>query len=148
MKTIRPLADFEIKDWAKKVRLHNFKGVFMRDELPAVLKEGCYIINLDHSSRAGTHWVALRVEAGHSLYCDSYGLPPPEEVQKAVQQRQYPIIYSVRQIQALNSVMCGYICLYFLHQLQQGRDLEEVCKDFGNSTRENDHFIKKTFQLV
>ena len=33
-----------------------FNGVFSRNNLPK-LKNGAYVINLDHSKNTGTHWI-------------------------------------------------------------------------------------------
>ena len=43
-------------DYFKGVK--GFNGVFSRNNLPN-LKDGSYIINLDHSENTGTHWVVI-----------------------------------------------------------------------------------------
>ena len=43
----------------KKLKVKNFRGVFMKDELPKnVHKVECDIINLEDSSKEGSHWTA------------------------------------------------------------------------------------------
>jgi len=55
----KPLSNFEIEDAVKKIGLKNFCGVFLRDSLPNKPKRNeCAIMNLDDTSRGGTHWVA------------------------------------------------------------------------------------------
>lgn len=40
-------------------QLPNFRGIFMRDDLPLkIRKNECGIVNLDISSGPGTHWTA------------------------------------------------------------------------------------------
>ena len=51
-----PLTNFEIMDYFKDVK--GFNGVFSRNNLPK-LKNGAYVINLDHSKNTGTHWIGL-----------------------------------------------------------------------------------------
>ena len=58
----------------------------MRDSLPDQIKDNEYgVVNLDSFKGPGTHWVAY----GNKWYFDSYGLPPPKEILKYVNQ---PII--------------------------------------------------------
>ncbi len=52
-----PLTNFQLTDAAKKLKIKNFRGVFVRDELPKrCCKTECGILNLDNSSKNGTHW--------------------------------------------------------------------------------------------
>ena len=49
---------FEIIDAGKRLFVNGFRGVFLRETLPKKLKlNECGILNLDSSSRDGTHWV-------------------------------------------------------------------------------------------
>ena len=36
-----------------------FNGVFSRNILPKIIKDGEYVINLDEYADVGTHWIAL-----------------------------------------------------------------------------------------
>ena len=54
-----PLSNFEVIDAAKKLKIRNFRGVFLRDELPKKpRKNECGIMNLDSSNGEGTHYIA------------------------------------------------------------------------------------------
>src|SRR5690349_3807171 len=82
---IEPLSNFQILDKCKELKIKNFKGVFMRDELNnrevgKYNKNECLILNLDHSQNNGTHWTCLFIKNGISIYFDSFGLDPPEEI--------------------------------------------------------------------
>src|SRR5882757_3269982 len=57
-KTIEPLSNFQIIDKCKTLKIKNFKGVFMRDEIKnkSQNENECMIINIDHSDNEGTHW--------------------------------------------------------------------------------------------
>ena len=47
-------------DICKQLKINNFKGVFMRNELTGKAKSNeSLILNMDDSSGGGTHWVCL-----------------------------------------------------------------------------------------
>ena len=55
----RALSNFELMNYAKQLDIPNFRGVFMRDELPKIPRQHeCGIVNFNTSSESGTHWVA------------------------------------------------------------------------------------------
>ena len=63
-----PLTNFEIQEYYQNEP--RFNGVFSRDNLPNIIKNGADVINLDEYHDIGTHWVALYVEST-SVY-DTY----------------------------------------------------------------------------
>ena len=50
-----------------------FNGVFSRDNIPRI-KDGAYVINLDHKQSKGTYWVLLFIDGIASAYFDSFGI--------------------------------------------------------------------------
>ena len=54
-----PLTNFEIQEYYKDGP--RFNSVFSRNNLPN-LKNGAYVINLNHSKNTGTHWVVIFVK--------------------------------------------------------------------------------------
>ena len=69
-KDIQPLSNFEIIRICKKLKISNFKGCFMRDEIRSFCgSDECFILNTDESSSSGTHWVAVNIAGA----CDAYG---------------------------------------------------------------------------
>ena len=61
-KDIQPLSNFDIIRICKKLKISNFKGCFMRDEIRSFCgSDECFIMNLDDSSSSGTHWVAVNI---------------------------------------------------------------------------------------
>ena len=63
----------------KKAMGPNFVGVFPSDQLPEPTKQKPFgmVVNLDPSTKPGSHWVAIYVsEFNVSEYFDSYGFPP------------------------------------------------------------------------
>lgn len=76
-----PLSNFQLLNVEKKLEIKNFRGVFVRDELPVKPGENeCGILNLDDSDGKGTHWVFWYKTGNVKIYFDSYGLPPPVEL--------------------------------------------------------------------
>ncbi|RZF36184.1 hypothetical protein LSTR_LSTR012808 [Laodelphax striatellus] len=71
----RALTDADLYKYACRLKLKHFRGVFMRDALPASgpLKRECGIINLDTSNGAGTHWVCYVKKDGAAIYFDGFG---------------------------------------------------------------------------
>ena len=55
-----PLTNFGISEYYENEP--RFNGVYFRDNLPANIKKGAYVINLDGYEDPGTHWIALYVK--------------------------------------------------------------------------------------
>ena len=57
-----------------------------------------------------------------------------------------PVIWNSSQYQNINSVLCGYYCLYFLHQWSLGKDFYDILKPLSLvDTSQNEKFIKEYF---
>lgn len=107
--------------FAKQLGIHNFRGVYMRDQLPTSPREcESAVINLDSSHGLGTHYVAYVKRKSKVWYFDSYGdLPPPFELIRYFGSSAN-IIYNKNRVQKLNTRMCGRLCLIFLYKTQTG----------------------------
>lgn len=116
---IKPLSNFDIIQLCNKLKIKDFKGVFMRDELKGKPKQNeCLILNIDHSSNSGTHWVCLFIRNGVCFYFDSFGIKPPLEVEDYLQGKER--YYSTDEIQKPGEEICGHYCIYMLHRLRCG----------------------------
>ena len=125
-KSIHALNNFEIDEFAKKLEIKHWRGVFMRDELKGKpLKHEVFIMNTDISKNKGTHWVAIFID-NEKYYFDSYGLSPPLEVIKYTGK---PIKYNTFQLQGYNDVICGHLCLYVLWRLSNGDNFKNILFD-------------------
>ena len=100
----------------------------MRDELVefTLTPNECFILNLDHSSNRGTHWTCVFVECGACYYFDSFGFPPPIEVEKYLKGVAGERYYNSFEIQKGNQVICGHFCIYMLMKLNEGFDFYDV----------------------
>jgi hypothetical protein len=127
-KNIDPLSNFQIIEKCIELKIKNFKGVFMRNELNKASRRGneCMVINTDHSLNEGTHWTCLFIRNGTSYYFDSYGFPPTLEVQQYCKKPRY---YNTFPIQKFNEVICGHYCIYVLCKMSNGANFYDVCYD-------------------
>ena len=123
-KDIQPLSNFEIIRICKKLKISNFKGCFMRDEIRSFCgSDECFILKSDISSSSGTHWVAVNIAdssdtsdgVGTTYYFDSFGLEPIKEIKRYCME---PKFYNSFEFQKPNEVICGHLCLYFLHRMR------------------------------
>jgi len=122
----KPLSNFEIEDAVKKIGLRNFRGVFLRDTLPKKPKRTeCAIMN-PVTSGDGTHWVAWFKRGDKKWYFDSFGLPPPTELNDYLGD----VFYSTEQIEPRQEVICGHLCLSVLKEMQKGKGLQEIINNF------------------
>ena len=92
-----PLTNFEIQEYFQNEP--RFNGVFSRDNLPNIIKNGVYVINLDEYHDIGTHWVALYVQSTSvydtyvnnkiAIYFDSFGVEHiPKEIMKFINRKK------------------------------------------------------------
>lgn len=111
------LNNIQLAHFAKKLRVSNFRGVYMRDTLPSrPLDKECGILNLDESCSSGTHWVAYRKTGAYVKYFDSLGnRGPPKELVKYLQGCR--ITFNCKAYQSPISYLCGHLCLLFLLNL-------------------------------
>ena len=140
-----PLSNFDIERIVNNLGMANlFGGCFLKNELPKNVSAKYYIVNLDdsHTNKGGTHWTLLVIrDSRRAIYFDSFGMPPPNEVVKFLGDRQ--IIYSSNEMQNVNSVLCGYFCIYFMNELFCHKSLYDILYDVsGNS----DSFLKRYFK--
>ena len=91
------------------------------------------IINLqDYFKGAGTHWVVVYNKPDHKNieYFDSFALSPPEEMIQFMKTSGKPLEYNSGQIQTMDSIMCGYYCIYYILERSRGRKHVDVLLDF------------------
>ncbi len=118
---ISPMSNFDLIDAAKKLKIKQFRGVFMRDQLPKQPNNTeTGIINLDQNSGPGTHWVAYAIDPRGIIYFDSYGLAPPKEFLHYVSNNTAPIWYSTLPTQTLTDPpICGREVLNVLNAISR-----------------------------
>ena len=140
-----PLTNFEIQEYCQQEP--RFNEVFSRDNLPNIIKNGAYVINLDEYHDIGTHWVALYVNNTIVTDFDSFGVEHiPKEVMKFIVCKK--IITNIYRIQAYDSKMCGYFCIGFINFMFNVKSLADYTNLFSpNDFTKNDDIILKYFGL-
>ena len=119
----KPLNNINFEAAARKMRIRHWRGVFMRDDLPAdgAPKRERGIVNFDSGEGAGTHLVAYDARPDRLLYFDSYGLPPPAELIHYLRARGRPLTpleYSTFRVQtSQDGPIGGHLCLHVLNGL-------------------------------
>ena len=141
-----PLSNFDLLKWVEFLKIKNFKGIFSRDSKDHLHKTGSCIINLDDEVGNGTHWVATDIKGKNVFYFDSFAQPPPIEFVHYAKRIGKEIFFnSGHPIQELQSVRCGYYCLYFLNEIRK-KSFYDVLKVFSlNDPMKNERFIKEYF---
>jgi hypothetical protein len=113
------LSNFEIEDICRNMGL-DCVGVYSKDRLPKYKTYGGYYVNLqNYEDGNGTHFTFFFLDShpgrpASSIYFDSFGMPPPLEVENFMGK---DIMYNTRDIQDLQSKRCGWFCIalhYFL----------------------------------
>ena len=132
------------------IKLH---GIYMKDELPSLIQDGNYIINLESSTEGnGKHWTCLIIHNQDAFFFDPFGASP-----------SIPVVYFCKGhrlafnnwiIQNIKSSNCGWYCVALLLFLSQhnitNRNFYALCNMFSNgfysNTSRNDPILKEIFQ--
>ena len=124
----KPLSNIDLLQWVKQLGIKYFRGIYSRDNLPdKIHKLETGIINLDDSMGGGSHWICYRnVDKQYCEYFDPFGLIMPNEIKNYLKTSGKKMVYSSDEIQERDSVLCGYWCLYYLLERQNGRPLLDV----------------------
>jgi len=149
MSKFSPLSNFDIDEHLNKFDYYN--GTFSKNNLPAKIgTKEMGIINLDDFGNPGTHWVAYFNAPGHKYvyYFDSFGLPPPEEVKRYLKTSHKQIQMNTGEIQQIDSIMCGYYCVYVLEQLDKGSSFYDAIYSFDPYPSEYNETKIKSVQNI
>lgn len=117
--------NLEVDKMANNLKIPNYRGCMMMDELRNIKPNDCEcaVINLQSSSKNGSHWVAYYKKYNNKYYFCSYGGPIPVGIKNYLGS---PIKCHNFQIQSFNSVECGELCILFLYLMSKGLEFEDV----------------------
>jgi len=92
------------------------------------------VYNLDPHYKDGSHWVAnyINIPKKTCYYFDSYGLPPPKEIDRfmqwlTIQEPTMKLGWNGVRFQKKNSE-CGMYCLYFLSRMLAHEPFLKFCR--------------------
>lgn len=125
------LTDTQLNELSEKMGIP-LEAILFKDEMPSKIKYNrSYIINIEDSEDAegnrndGTHWTCMQVNKYSNgkiepIYMDSYGMPPPESIKKAVMDTcGQKLPFNTKDIQSLMNNACGFYCVAFLHYINE-----------------------------
>ena len=120
-----------------------FLGVFARDKIPHHFPPRfAMVVNTDPAKRPGEHWVAFYVENGEGEYFDSYGLPPPRDLEIVLDRCCFHYAYNKYQLQDLWTFVCGQFCVYYLYHRNQGERLGSIVDRLRKYGEKNDCIVE------
>ena len=146
--------DSDILNYVRRLRIPNFCGVKMRDELPSKprkIESG--ILNLNTSYEAGSHWVAWYKDGKERYYFDSFGEPPPIEMMQYLKSnRELELdLPAIRQnavtVQHDISNECGSLCIFVLKQLSNGIPFSKILETLQDRYRNNNSVIPLIIEI-
>lgn len=152
------LSNYDLYDMSRRIHIP-LNGIYTKDRLPPIIKEGNYIINyqndmnhLTNEVQNGTHWIGIYREKDNVAVFDSFGLPLPVEIR--IWLKKYRQIYTnTKQIQNIRQSICGYYSLYFLFYMNQRKDkpfsqrFNEFIRQFSYDTTKNNDILRKKFRI-
>ena len=131
-------------------KIPNFYGCFSPDELDNLLISSLpikLILNLDYSNKAGSHWIALRIEKSRIELFDPLGfrlnkwpsipLPFLHFLQQISHRRQ---LFISRELQPSKSSLCGFYCIYYF-LAREKLSFRNIVNSFSLSLRKNDKIL-------
>ena len=123
-----------------------YKIIIEWNNFPEKIKDEAYVINLDEYADVGRPCIALFCKRNQIVYFDSFGVEHvPEELKKFIGNNN--IIANIFQVQANNSVMCGYFCIGFIDFMLSDKKLTDFTSMFSPYNFEkNDSLILSYFK--
>lgn len=110
-------------------KIKNFRGVFMKDELPPKPRQNeCGVINLENSNERGSHWVCYFKKGDSAVYFDSYSdAKPPIELVRYLGKTKIQYNKNIEPSQNFTDpAICGHLSLYVLKRLSEGHQFGDI----------------------
>ena len=135
-------------------RVPHFLGCYSDDEIAKlVLKPPCYlIVNLDLSTRPGSHWLALgifpnRIEVFDPLGFDIFAWPTlPHGLLSFLHKMSFrKRVKVIPRIQSKKSTLCGLYCVFYI-MLRSKFSLSAITDYFSSSLVSNDRILIRFFK--
>ena len=142
------MSNFDLLEWCRYLKIP-IKSVLSRDQtVQHNHKLALFIYNLEPSYGFGTHWVSPYAKDNVINYFDSFGMMPFQEMVDHAKRKNLTLLHQNQQIQNLYSTTCGYFCLYFLNEMNKGKDYFDLLQVFKKDTNYNEKFIEKYFKRL
>ena len=133
---------YQIHSILKQELGDTFLGVFARDQIPTRLPpKFAMVVNTHPAHKPGEHWVAIYVDRDQGEYFDSYGLPPPLDLEKLLDKSCTHYSFNPHQLQDYFSFVCGEYCIYYLYHRYHGQSLKTICDNLRKEGDRNDCIV-------
>src|ERR1700753_241937 len=106
----RSLTNANIDNYYKHEK--KYLGTLPRDMLPKRFSNKFIILNQDTSNGPGTHYNLIFPTKQCVIFFDSFGILPCPEAEQYMKKSRKPILHNKIEMQNINSVLCGYYCLF------------------------------------
>ena len=134
-------------------------AVCTKDLLPErkPLDTKAYMVNTDLSDDSGEDWVAVYFRDNRVIYFDPYGMSPDKDyILPFIKRKSSGWIQKKEMLQDPWSKTCGMCCIYVIHQLNRGHDLETAIykelkgtgEDLSQNDRDNDMLFTKNYERL
>ena len=117
--------NFEIVELVNELKITNFIGVYMRDEVKNIVipsTDFYFIYNFQTSNENGSHWIVAGRSNNQNFHACPYGSDPCIEV---IDLLGKPIITSTFRIQEYTEKCCGLYCILLMYLLYKGNSFED-----------------------
>ena len=117
----------------------HFRGTFSWDTVPDLDEGDSCVVNTHCQELRGEHWIVYLYMDGKLQFFDSYGEHPsrypglPQKVDE----------FNDRQIQNIDSQVCGHYCVLFLLNRYRGFEMSEFLNMFTGDLHDNDHKVAR-----
>lgn len=108
------------------------------------------VSNLESTDNIGTHWTAFynEPETNSVFYMDSYGEVCNQKIYNFIIKKGLNLYFNKKQFQALDSILCGWFCIYFLYSMQKTKNKVQAMINFlkvfdYRDFNKNDKIIKQ-----
>ena len=142
------MSNFDLLEWCRYLKIPINNVLSRNQTVPHNHKQAIFIYNLEPSYMKGSHWCATYVKNNVINYFDSFGLPPFQELVDHAKRKNLTLLHQDQQLQNLYTTTCGYFCLYFLNEMNKGKDYFDLLQVFSNDTYKNEEFIEKYFRKL
>ena len=132
-----------------KFTKQQFQGVFPSNLLPETVAvyPSAFVANVDPSNKPGSHWVAFYFTKDQKgEFFDSYGQVPSiysADFTKFLHNNTKMWTHNKKELQAMNSNVCGQYCLYFILKRCRGNSMYSIVYPFSKNKRINDAFVEE-----
>ena len=128
-----------------------YGGVVPKDLLPLqTVKPSFYVVNLDTSDKAGSHWIVMfHRDDKMTEYFDPLGKKPDEEFVSYLTLQSQHYIFNNRRCQSRVSNLCGQYCLFYCYFRSRGYSMQDILGMFDeNNLLYNDQLVYFFYQYT